>query len=43
MRPFIEPGMYNLLGINLNFPSLCFESLDDMVKKMETMILEDKD
>lgn len=43
MRPFIKPGMYNLLGINLNFPSLCFENLDDMVKKMETMILEDKD
>lgn len=43
MRPFIKPGMYHLLGINLNFPSLSFESLDDMVKKMETMILEDKD
>lgn len=43
MRPFIKPGMYHLLGINLNFPSLSFESLDDMVKKMETMILNDKD
>lgn len=43
MRPFIKPGMYHLLGINLNFPSLSFESLDDMVKKMETMILKDKD
>lgn len=43
MRPFIKPGMYHLLGINLNFSSLSFESLDDMVKKMETMILEDKD
>lgn len=43
MRPFIKPGMYKLLGINLNFPALCFESLDDMVNKMETMILEDKD
>lgn len=43
MRPFIKPGMYHLLGINLNFPSLSFESLDDMVKKIETMILEDKD
>lgn len=43
MRPFIKPGMYNLLGINLNFPSLTFESLDDMVKKMESMILADKD
>jgi hypothetical protein len=43
MRPFIKPGMYNLLGINLNFPALTFEKLDDMVKKMETMILADKD
>lgn len=42
MRPFIKPGMYHLLGINLEFPSLSFENLDDMVKKMETMILEDK-
>lgn len=42
-RPFIKPGMYHLLGINLNFPALSFESLDDMVKKMETMILNDKD
>lgn len=42
-RPFIKPGMYHLLGINLCFPALSFESLDDMVKKMETMIIEDKD
>lgn len=42
MRPFIKPGMYHLLGINLEFPSLSYESLDDMVNKMESMILADK-
>ena len=41
-RPFIDPGMYHLLGINLNFPCLAFVKLDDMVQKMETMILQDK-
>lgn len=39
-RPFIKSGLYNLLGINLWFPCINYNNIDDLLNKLESKLKE---